>query len=1323
MKLMKKALLTFNSICLLFLSLQVQAAQNLVLGVYQYQSKDYVTQQYQGLANYLSAQLKDHGVELKVLNSRELINAVRNKQVDLLLANPYHYEVLRTEVALSGIAATIQVLHQNKPLDSLGGVIFTRANNSSVNRLEDIIGKTIAIPSKKNSGGYLIPLYEAYKSGIKLSKLNFIEVGHNDAVVSAVQSGKADLGFVRTGILENLQHRNGLNLAEIKLIHQQHKNSFPQRVSTRLYPEWPFVFLPGLSEDLQRDITVALFSLRADHPVAKQAGIAGFVAPRDYLPFENLLKDLKQPPFNVPQKLTLSELWHLYKWQIITLSLLLVSIITILIKSEVLRNKLKERDDKLVKQSNVDYVLLNLPKMAEEKPEEELMQFAIEEIERLTDSQISFIHLYDEQNQNIELVNWSRQTKDTCHVTDYEPHYPLKNAGAWADSIRQKKSVIINNFSSYAHRKGLPEGHVHLDRIISIPVVDKGSVVMIAGLGNKQINYTQDDVDLCQLICNETWHLIKEQRTDNEIKQQKNKFEHFLNDLGGDYFVYSHRSRDGVITYLSAGFEEVFEQPIANVLNKPWFSSIDWQNGSIENANRALQELVTLKLDEHSLVMSFTTPQGHSKTIRILFHGVYENEELVSFDGLVKDITQDLQAESHLKQAAQVFDYANEGILITDRNNQIIRANKRLEDISGYQEAELIGQNPRIFSSGLQKSDFYENMWETLISSGFWEGDILNRRQNGEFYPCRSKISVVMDKNREPEYYIGLFADVTKEKEYQEQLEHMAHYDALTGLPNRLLLSDRIHQAISLSERNNEIVAIMFIDLDGFKEINDQYGHAAGDHMLQTIAKRLTATLRKQDTVSRLGGDEFVILLSANKDKQVLKRIEQHILKQICNPIEYESHELQVSGSIGVVYYEADQYEYYEPDQLLRLADQIMYKAKVQGKNQIQYYEWDDSEERSELIRAFKNQDFQLYYQPKINFEKGEIGSLEGLVRWIHPEKGMIPPIHFLHKLEQFGLMEEFSIYILEQAAAYLERLHSLGHKVKISLNINGYDLLNEPFNKALYKHFVESDTLRPEHLILELLESSALENVKQISSKIDEFKLQGFRFAIDDFGTGYASLNYLKNLPVNEVKIDQEFILEIFNEPSNFSIIEAIKSMAEAFNLDVIAEGAETEDHIKLLLQLGIKEIQGYAINKPLSPDEIEKWLTTWEFDPKWHQLEELTKHHKELCKAKLSHHAWLRKVEASILKGDESSQIELSHTHCNFGRWFLNSAPSLFHNSTTIQQIDALHIKAHELAVHALDLHKTGEQHKAEAMLPELHQIKDDLDALLSIDECDPS
>lgn len=1266
------------------------------IGVFEYQSKEIVEKEFEPLTTYLNKTLPELRFALKVEGADQLRQSVREGSVDALLVNPNLYELIRNENFLYGITATLQRSRNGVSTSSLGGTIFTLNSAISIDSFQQITTDTkIVVPTINHTGAFRIPLYELYKNGVDINELNFHEVQSNKKVIDAVLKGSAEIGFVRTGILEEyVQSKPGVNLEQFKILNNQYLTSYPFQLSTALYPEWPFIILPRVPKEVTNKITSAVFSINKDTLEFQNTSISGFVTALDYHPFEDLLRELKLPPYDY-DPFSIAELWERYKFTAIALMGFLITLISSLVLVESNRRKIKI-------QKEIDDVLLKLPSAFEEMSEADVMQYAMENVENLTGSKISFIHFLDEDSGEIQLVAWSHRTLETyCHVSSYDSHYPIEKAGVWAEAARLRKLVIINDYSQCPLRKGLPTGHAHLDRMVSMPVFDNKKIVMLAGVGNKLSKYTDKDVNTIQLILNEVWRLIKERRAKEEIAEQKVKFQRLLDDLGNEYMVFSHTGRKGVLTYVSAGFEKIFEQPAFKVLNKPWFNSINWSEKSIKKGNASVLELVRKQKVNNELLLSFVTPSGKTKQILVQQNGVYENKKLVSVEGLITDVTDRIQAEMKLKQAASVFESANDGIMICDSKNRFIQVNKRFEQITGYTEAEVLGKNPSILSSGHHDKSHYEKLWHSIQQTGAWEGEIWNRRKNGEVFPERIKISVTKDAKGKIDQYIALISDITFEKEYQASLEKMAHHDALTGLPNRFLLSDRISQAMAVSHRNKTTMAVIFIDLDGFKSVNDKFGHSAGDFLLKEIASRFKGALREVDTIARIGGDEFVVVIADQSNIDEIKFIEQRLLQESTRKVEFEGNALQVSSSIGSVHFDTHDINIdIGSEKLVRLADQAMYKAKSLGKNRVHHHKWVNENSGFNLTEVINNGELELFFQPKYNFDQRVSNSFEGLIRWRHPEKGLLTPYHFLHKIVSSQKNIELTNFVLNKG---LEFANSHQEVVNISINIDNSFLLQNDVCNYVASTLKKYPNVEPQHLTLEILESSALTDMKHIIKVIQNIRAQGVKFAIDDFGTGHASLNYLKNLPVDQIKIDQEFIRSIFDEPNSLSIIEAISSMAEAFDLEVIAEGAETEEHLNVLLQLGIRNIQGYAIARPMDETQTLLWINSHSLPSYLYDIKESDLTGKHILKAELSHQAWVNRVER-YLRGDESlGKLNLNHLNCQFGKW-LTTKGKEFIEAPRLNELDILHQNIHEF------VKITIEKHEANAM------DKETLDKLIS-------
>ncbi len=565
------------------------------------------------------------------------------------------------------------------------------------------------------------------------------------------------------------------------------------------------------------------------------------------------------------------------------------------------------------------------------------------------------------------------------------------------------------------------------------------------------------------------------------------------------------------------------------------------------------------------------------------------------------DISQRKLAEAKLMLAASVFREAHEGIIITSADGTILDVNEAFVRITGYNREEAIGQSPRILGSGRQGPDFYAAMWIALKEKDHWSGEIWNRRKNGEVYAELLNISAVLDGQGFTQQYVALFSDITAIKEHQNQLEHVAHFDALTNLPNRVLLADRLQQAMLQTQRRALKLAVVYLDLDGFKCVNDSHGHDVGDQLLIALARAMTATLREGDTLARIGGDEFVAVLGDLENTGSCLPMLNRLLTAAATPIALADQLLQCSASIGVTFYPQD--GDIEADQLLRQADQAMYQAKLAGKNRFHIFDPAlDSDLRGhheslERIRlALAQGEFVLHYQPKVNMRSGRVIGAEALIRWQHPEKGMLAPGSFLPVIEEHALAVDVGEWVIDAALKQMEVWCAAGLDLPVSVNIGSRQLQQTGFMKQLKALLAKHPEVSAASLELEVLETSALSDMVQVSQVIEECSLLGVMCALDDFGTGYSSLTYLKRLRVATLKIDQSFVRDMLDDPDDMAILEGVIGLAAAFGREVIAEGVETMAHGRLLLQLGCDMAQGFGIARPMPADQLHVWAANWQ-------------------------------------------------------------------------------------------------------------------------------
>lgn len=529
-----------------------------------------------------------------------------------------------------------------------------------------------------------------------------------------------------------------------------------------------------------------------------------------------------------------------------------------------------------------------------------------------------------------------------------------------------------------------------------------------------------------------------------------------------------------------------------------------------------------------------------------------------------------------LQLAAEVFDQSYEGILITDKDAKIVDVNAAFERIAGYSKSELLGKNPRLLKSGQQGPEIYQAMWQDLTSKGFWQGEVWNKRKDGKKFAVTISISAIYDNSSPPQVrnYLALSADITHIKDNETKLQYLAHYDTLTGLPNRLLLTERLQQTIKQADKEKSLLALAYLDLDGFKVINDQHGHDIGDLVLIELSRRMKKVIGKHDILARIGGDEFVLVITQLISKKDSEPLLNSLLEITSSTLIINDQVLKLSASIGVSFYPSDKVD---GEQLLRHADQAMYAAKQLGKNC--YSIFDPQEDRvirnlsaqiKEIQQALDNNEFELFYQPKVNTRNSFLIGAEALIRWNHPKKGLLAPGQFLPAIKNHLVMLDVGRWVMKTAVSQLNTWQENEITCPISINMNSELLQEESFINELSQLLADYPTVNPASLEIEVLETTAVEDFGSVSKTLQSIRNLGVQISIDDFGTGYSSLSYLKHLPVNTLKIDQSFVRDLLDDSDDLAIVKSVISMAAAFKLTVIAEGVETELHGTKLQQLG---------------------------------------------------------------------------------------------------------------------------------------------------------
>jgi diguanylate cyclase (GGDEF)-like protein/PAS domain S-box-containing protein len=1145
---------TLTVLVLLTLSTVVAVADTLTLGVFAYRPKEILEQRFQPLADYLSTQLPGNRIILQVLTQAEMEQAVARNELDLVFTNPSHYVLLRSRSRFTGALVTLVSKESGRAANTLGGVIIARADDNRFTHLSDLKGHRIGVPGKKFLGGFQTQAYELLQADIHLPDDSPLEVlDTHDAVVMAVLSGQINVGFIRTGVIEEMTREGKLDPAQLRIVNEQQPPGFPYRVSTRLYPEWAFIASPDVDSRIIRRVASSLLALEEDHPVALAAGIGGFSPPGDYLPVENLARALRLPPFDQPPTFTLREVWERWLW----LWLSLISVIGMTL-------------------------LLAVFRLA---------------------------------SRNRELVRLEQERALTGQaIRESEQHF----------------RTLANNGSALIWTSGLDRGCDYFNE----PWLAFTGRTLEQSVGNGWMASVHAD-DLRHYL--ETYHQAFDRR-------EAFGMEYRLRHADGDY---------------------------------RWV----WIEASVryDSANR-----------------------------------------FIGYIGFCYDITHRKQAGERIQLAAKVFTSAREGIMITDPQGHIIEVNQAFTDITGYRLDEVIGRGASLLKSGRQSAEFYAEFWHSLIDSGHWSGEIWNRRRNGEVYAEYLTISAVRDSRGQIQHYAALFSDITPQKEHQFQLERIAHYDVLTGLPNRVLLADRLHQAMAQVKRHGRKLAVALIDLDGFKAINDQNGHNAGDELLIAIARRMHDSLREGDTIARIGGDEFVAVLVDLEESHASLPMILRLLTATAEPVNVDERVLHVSSSIGFTFY--PQAEEIEPDQLLRQADQAMYQAKLAGKNRYQVFDAEmDRHVRSRhesveaIRRGLERNEFVLFYQPKVNLRQGSVIGAEALIRWQHPQRGLLPPAEFLHVIEHHPLGIQLGNWVLDTALSQIETWRAQGNPLPVSVNISALHLQQPDFIARLQDLLARHPGVPAGFLELEVLETSALEDIGHVSEIIKTCVRIGVGFALDDFGTGYSSLTYLKHLPAAVLKIDQSFVRDMLQDPEDLAILEGVLGLAYAFRRRIIAEGVETEAHGEMLLQLGCDLAQGYGIALPMAAESIHGWITDWQPPPGWSGIAQLTSKGLPVLYAGVEHRAWVLAMD-NFLAGKSDAAPNLEPNPSRFGQWLEKirvhqEAPL----ASSFATIDMLHRQLHDLGNELHRLHASGNSEETRPGQIALHALSKRLLAAL--------
>ncbi|MEC4718889.1 EAL domain-containing protein [Noviherbaspirillum sp. CPCC 100848] len=561
---------------------------------------------------------------------------------------------------------------------------------------------------------------------------------------------------------------------------------------------------------------------------------------------------------------------------------------------------------------------------------------------------------------------------------------------------------------------------------------------------------------------------------------------------------------------------------------------------------------------------------------------------------IVFDITERQRVHDSLRLASLVYQKSSEAMSVIDGNGVIININPAFTEITGYTEAQAIGRNIRMLKSQRESPEAYTRMWKSMARDGRWQGELWGRRSCGRDFLLSLTLNSIHHDDGSIQCNVGLFSDITKKRETDELIWRQANFDTLTGLPNRSMFHDRLEQAMRKANRGGQQVALLFLDLDFFKEVNDTLGHSMGDRLLQEAARRVCSCVRETDTVARLGGDEFTVILEELSDSRSVERAVGNILRELTEPFQLGAEQVYISASIGITFYPADGRE---TDTLLKNADQAMYAAKAQGRNRYSYFTTsmqEAAQQRKRLITdlriALHDKQFRVYYQPIIDLDSGRICKAEALIRWQHPVRGLISPAEFIPVAEETGMIVELGEWIFRQAARQVGAWRTRHDPAfQISVNVSPVQLQSEGVNHESWLGCMESLQLPGQSMVVEITEGMLMDSSRGVPGQLLRFRDNGVQAALDDFGTGYSSLSYLKKFDIDYIKIDKSFVQNLAPGSDDMALCEAIIVMAHKLGIKVVAEGVETETQRRLLAASKCDYAQGYLFSRPVPAEEFE--------------------------------------------------------------------------------------------------------------------------------------
>jgi len=760
-----------------------------------------------------------------------------------------------------------------------------------------------------------------------------------------------------------------------------------------------------------------------------------------------------------------------------------------------------------------------------------------------------------------------------------------------ADVLNNQMEMVQEN-AARLYSKDAVLTELGIESYYGVPLIAPSGkkLGLIAVMDTKPMYIGHWTKSILNLFAQQLASRIEHSRAEEEIKASQKKLSSILENM---LDVYSRTDSDGLLTMMSPSgtailgyeIEEILGTPLADLYIDP------------EDRNKLLQMLNDNNGRVHNFTAAIRHKDGHAVWMSTNAQYYYDDQgNMLGVEGVTRDVTRQHLDSLQMRKMSSALEQTADMVLIADKEGIIEYVNPMFEKISGYRKQELIGKKTSILKSGRHDGGFYKKLWRTVLGGEVFTEVMINKKQDGSLFYQDETITPLKNENGEITHFIATGRDISQRMENEKRLQHIAHHDALTNLPNRVLFMDRIKRSMAHAKRNNERVAVLFFDLDRFKTINDTLGHIIGDKLLIEIAHRLKQAIREDDSVARLGGDEFAVLVNKIHSENDITQIARKTLDCIDKPAIIEGHSLYTTVSIGISLFPEDGED---ADTLLKNADIAMYRAKDLGKNNYQFYSKDMSARaiqrlamENSLRMALKNNEFVLYYQPQVNAKNQTITGVEALIRWQHPELGLVAPSDFVPLLEETGLIVDVGDWVLETACQQLKNWSQSGHTdLAMSINVSGRQFHSQAFYKRMVA-LTEKCNISAERIELEITESILMDKQKQTIANINKLHSYGFRMAIDDFGTGYSSLSYLQRFKIDTLKIDRSFIKDIVTNPDDASITSAIIAMAHSLRLNIVAEGVETQEQLDFLQQHDCQQIQGYFFSRPLIANDVTQLL-----------------------------------------------------------------------------------------------------------------------------------